>query len=152
MSLSHITGYQLTRANLVSLGSYARHVERVFDLRPVEFTILQMLREGICDTPSQLAKELSMTPPSMSVWLDKLSARHLIARSKSVVDGRAQQLQLTDSGAALVAKAHDALLQGEQKLLAHLSEGERVILLEILHKLCEKPQLDDADTALIAMK
>jgi DNA-binding MarR family transcriptional regulator len=152
MSLSHITGYQLTRANLVSLSSYARHVERVFDLRPVEFTILQMLREGICDTPSQLAKELSMTPPSMSVWLDKLSARQLIARSKSALDGRAQQLQLTQSGADLVAKAHDALMQGEQKLLAHLSEGERVILLEILHKLCEKPHFDEAENAQSAIK
>jgi DNA-binding MarR family transcriptional regulator len=88
----------------------------------------------------------------MSVWLDKLSARQLIARSKSAVDGRAQQLQLTQSGAALVSKAHDALMQSEQKLLAHLSEGERVILLEILHKLCEKPQIDDTESALSAMK
>jgi DNA-binding CsgD family transcriptional regulator len=46
MSLSQITGYQLTRANMVGLDNFARHVEREFDLRPVEFTILQLVREG----------------------------------------------------------------------------------------------------------
>jgi DNA-binding MarR family transcriptional regulator len=135
MSLSQITGYQLTRANMAGLDHFARHVEREFDLRPVEFTILQLVREGQCTTPSQLAKELSITPPSMSVWLDKLSARKLLARSKSALDGRAQQLQLTPAGSKLVEKAHEALMKSEQTLLQALSTGERAILLEILQKL-----------------
>jgi DNA-binding MarR family transcriptional regulator len=135
MSLSQITGYQLTRANMAGLDNFARHVEREFDLRPVEFTILQLVREGQCTTPSQLAKELSITPPSMSVWLDKLSARKLLARSKSALDGRAQQLQLTPAGRKLVEKAHEALMKSEQTLLQGLSTGERAILLEILQKL-----------------
>jgi DNA-binding MarR family transcriptional regulator len=135
MSLSQIAGYQLTRANILGLANYARDVERIFDLRPVEYTILQLVREGQCTTPSQLAKELSITPPSMSVWLDKLSARKLLARSKSAVDGRASQVQLTPTGARLIEKAHEALLKSEQHFLQPLSAGERVILLEILQKL-----------------
>jgi DNA-binding MarR family transcriptional regulator len=135
MSLSQIAGYQLTRANILGLANYARDVERIFDLRPVEYTILQLVREGQCTTPSQLAKELSITPPSMSVWLDKLSARKLLARSKSAVDGRASQVQLTPAGARLIEKAHEALLKSEQHFLQPLSAGERVILLEILQKL-----------------
>jgi DNA-binding MarR family transcriptional regulator len=135
MSLSQITGYQLTRANITALASYSRDIERVFNLRPVEFTILQLVREGQCTTPSQLAKELSITPPSMSVWLDKLSGRDLLARSKSAVDGRASQVILTETGRRLIEKAHDALLKSEQTLLSPLSAGERVMLLEILQKL-----------------
>jgi DNA-binding MarR family transcriptional regulator len=135
MPLSDITGYQLTRANLAGLAGFSRDVERVFDLRPVEFTILQLVREGQHTTPSQLAKELSMTPPSMSVWLDKLCARKLLVRSKSASDGRASQLQLTSAGERLIEKAHDALLKSEEKLLLPLSAGERVILLEILQKI-----------------
>jgi DNA-binding MarR family transcriptional regulator len=135
MSLSQIAGYQLTRANILGLANYARDVERIFDLRPVEYTVLQLVREGQCNTPSQLAKELSITPPSMSVWLDKLSARKLLARSKSAVDGRASQVQLTPAGTRLIEKAHEALLKSEQHFLQPLSAGERVILLEILQKL-----------------
>ncbi len=141
MSLSQVTGYQLTRANIAGLASYARDIERVFDLRPVEYTILQLVREGQCTTPSQLAKELSITPPSMSVWLDKLSERKLLARSKSALDGRASQVQLTTAGLKLITQAHEALLKSEQRLLAPLSAGERVMLLEILNKLCEKQPL-----------
>jgi DNA-binding MarR family transcriptional regulator len=139
MSLAQITGYQLTRANLVSLKSYARSIEHIFYLRPVEYTILQLVREGQCTTPSQLAKELAITPPSMSVWLDKLSARKLLSRSKSASDGRASQVQLTASGMRLITQAHEALQKSEQAMLSVLSAGERVMLLEILQKLCKTP-------------
>jgi DNA-binding MarR family transcriptional regulator len=135
MALSQITGYQLARANIAGLASFTRDIERVFHLRPIEFTILQLVHEGQCNTPSQLAKELSITPPSMSVWLDKLSERKLLVRSKSAVDGRASQVQLTPTGAHLIEKAHEALLKSEQHFLQPLSAGERLILLEILQKL-----------------
>lgn len=136
MSIADIVGYQITRANLVSLANFDRVVTQPFELRPVEFTILQLLYEGQCNTLSQLSKELRMTPPSVSVWLDKLAARHLLLRSKSDTDGRAQHLLLTPSGHDLTERAHAALLDGERQLMAVLSPGERVMLLEILHKLC----------------
>ncbi len=130
-------GYQLTRANLVALEAFARDVGDKFDLRPVEYTILQLVREGQCTTPSQLAKELVITPPSMSVWLDKLSARKLLSRSKSASDGRASQVQLTAAGLKLITQAHEALQKSEQKMLSVLSAGERAMLQEILQKLCK---------------
>lgn len=139
MSLANITGYQITRANLLSLAHYERAVGQVFKLRPVEYTILQLLAEALCNTPSHLAKELQMTPPSVSVWLDKLAARDLLKRSRSDTDGRTQQLQLTADGQQLIGQAHQALLQSQEQMLACLSAGERVLLLEILHKMCDKP-------------
>lgn len=138
MSIADIVGYQLTRANLVSLDNFERAVSEPFKLRPVEYTILQLVLEGQCNTLSQLAKELRMTAPSVSVWLDKLTARRLLKRSKGDTDGRTQQLQLTESGSAMTLRAHEALLAGEAQLLARLSPGERVLLFEILHKLCAK--------------
>jgi DNA-binding MarR family transcriptional regulator len=138
MGVADIVGYQITRANLVGLAHFERAVTRPFNLRPVEFTILQLIHEGQCTTLSQLSKELQMTPPSVSVWLDKLTARRLLRRSKGDTDGRTQHLQLTESGTHLTERAHEALLKGEQQLMAALSPGERVLLLEILHKLCAK--------------
>ena len=138
MGIADIVGYQLTRANLAGLASFERAVTGPFTLRPVEFTILQLLREEQCTTLSQLSKELHMTPPSVSVWLDKLTERRLIRRSKGDTDGRTQNLQLTDTGTQLTARAHEALLKSEQQFMVALSPGERVLLLEILHKLCAK--------------
>ena len=135
MSISQILGYQLTQANLSSLENFEQAIGQPYDLRPVEYTLLQLLREGICTTPSQLAKELRITPPSMSVWLDKLTSRGLLTRSKSATDGRAQQLTLTAKGQKLITQVHEKLLSSEQHMLAHLSLGERAMLQEILQKL-----------------
>ena len=135
MSISQVLGYQLTQANLTSLENFEQAIGQPYDLRPVEYTLLQLLREGICTTPSQLAKELRITPPSMSVWLDKLTSRDLLTRSKSATDGRAQQLTLTVKGQKLITQVHEKLLSSEQHMLAHLSMGERAMLQEILQKL-----------------
>ncbi len=135
MSISQVLGYQLTQANLISLENFEQAVGQPYELRPVEYTLLQLLREGICTTPSQLAKELRITPPSMSVWLDKLTARGLLTRSKSETDGRAQQIALTAKGQKLITQAHDKLLASEQRMLAHLSVGERAMLQEIMEKM-----------------
>jgi DNA-binding MarR family transcriptional regulator len=142
MSISQILGYQLTRANLDCLADFEQAIGQPFELRPVEYTLLQLLRENICTTPSQLAKELRITPPSMSVWLDKLTARGLLSRSKSATDGRAQQIALTAKGQKLSMQAHEKLLASEQRMLAHLSIGERTMLLEILQKFIQKRALD----------
>jgi hypothetical protein len=68
MGIADILGYQITRANLVALAHFERAVTTPFKLRKVEFTILQLIHEGLCTTLSQLSKELQMTPPSVSVW------------------------------------------------------------------------------------
>jgi DNA-binding MarR family transcriptional regulator len=138
MPVANIVTYQFTRANLLGLANFEGAVTAAFNLRPVEFTILQLLKEGQCTTPGQMSKELQMSPPSMSVWLDKLTERGLIQRSKSDNDGRAQFLQLTKAGEKLGDQSYEALIQSEKKLLSDLSPGEQILLLEILHKLCTK--------------
>jgi DNA-binding MarR family transcriptional regulator len=135
MSLDRIFGYQLVQAGIVTGANFIREVGKPYKLRPVEFTILQLVRETPHISPTTLAKTLAMTTPSMTAWLDKLSKRKLLIREKSVSDGRGQKLALTDSGSILVEKALPALLASEAALLAHLSLGEREMLLEILQKI-----------------
>lgn len=48
----------------------------------------------------------------------------------------AQSLRITPEGERLVTQALVLLLQTERELLDALSEGERQILLELLHKVC----------------
>jgi DNA-binding MarR family transcriptional regulator len=135
MSLNRIVGYQLVQAGIVTGSNFMRAVGKPHKLRPVEFTILQLIRETPHISPTVLARALAMTTPSITAWLDKLSKRKLLIREKSVSDGRGQKLALTDSGSALVEKALAILLESEAALLAHLSLGEREMLLEILQKI-----------------
>lgn len=141
MSLNRITGYQLVQAGIVTGANFMRAVGKPCKLRPVEFTILQLIRETPHISPTVLAKTLAMTTPSITAWLDKLSKRKLLVREKSVSDGRGQKLALTATGSALVANALVDLLESEAALLAHLSLGEREIFLEILQKITKQPAL-----------
>jgi DNA-binding MarR family transcriptional regulator len=135
MGLDRIVGYQLVQAGIVTGENFMRAVGRPHKLRPVEFTILQLIFESPHISPTTLSKTLAMTTPSMTVWIDKLDKRKLLVREKSASDGRGQQLVLTSEGTTLVDTALQALLASEAALLAHLSIGEREILLEILSKI-----------------
>jgi DNA-binding MarR family transcriptional regulator len=139
MSLNRIVGYQLVQAQIVTNANFMREVARPHKLRPVEFTILQLIRETPHISPTVLAKTLAMTTPSITAWLDKMSKRRLLIREKSVSDGRGQKLALTSSGSVLVEKALADLLASEDLLLSHLSLGEREMLLEILQKVTTRP-------------
>ena len=139
MSLNRITGYQLVQAGIVTGANFMREVGKPHKLRPVEFTILQLIFETPHISPTVLAMTLAMTTPSMTAWLDKLSKRKLLMREKSIKDGRGQTLALTNSGLVLVEDVLKVLLESEAKLLAHLSLGEREILLEILQKITTRP-------------
>lgn len=135
MTLDRIVGYQLVQAGIVTGENFMQSVGKPHKLRPVEFTILQLIRETPHISPTLLAKTLAMTTPSMTVWIDKLAKRKLLVREKSASDGRGQQLVLTREGTALVDSALQALLASQAALLGHLSAGERTILLEILQKI-----------------
>lgn len=129
-----ILGYQLAQAAIVTTRSFAQHVGTAFDLRPVEFTILALVNSNPEVSARELARALSVTPPNITMWIDKLERRALIERERSSTDGRAQHIRTTAAGADLIRQAIDHAIDGEQQVLGHLSPAERAILVELLHK------------------
>ena len=132
--IQDLLGYQLAQATIQTTQVYVQTVGKPLDLRPVEFTILQLVCENAPVTATQLAKALAVTTPGITIWLDRLEARDLLARERSDTDRRTQNLNVTRKGRTLVSSALRQLLQAERELLAGLSEGERRMLLELLHK------------------
>jgi DNA-binding MarR family transcriptional regulator len=132
-----LLGYQLAQATIVTDSHFMRAVGKPMQLRPVEFTILQLVRENAEVTPTRLARALAVTTPGITAWLDKLEQRKLLVRERSEADGRAQHLRLTAEGKSRVNKALQALLEAEAELHAQLSAGERAILLELLRKVAQ---------------
>ena len=136
-----LLGYQLAQATIVTDEVFERVVGQPLGVRPVEFTILQLVKENSSVTPSKLAKALAMTAPAITTWLDRMAQRGTLVRERSTTDRRTQSLRITPDGEQLVAQALGLLLQTERELLAALSEGERQILLELLHKVaCARPR------------
>ena len=129
-----LLGYQLAQARVFATDIYDTHVGKPTGLRRVELTILQLVKTNPDVTPTRLARALAITTPGITGWLDKLEKRGLLLRQKSAKDGRAQHLRVTPAGNALMENALAHLLEGEARAMAHLSPGERLMLLELLRK------------------
>jgi len=133
--LQRLLGYQMAQATIVTQAVFERCVGGPLGMRPVEYTVLMLVTENRGVSPAQLSRALAVTRPNMTLWVDKLEARGLVTREKNAVDRRGQHLHATRKGAALAAKATQTLLDAERSACATLSEAERLMLAELLHKL-----------------
>jgi DNA-binding MarR family transcriptional regulator len=132
--LRDVLGYQLAQAAVATTAVFAQQVGGPHDLRPVEYTLLQLIAENPGTSPVRLAQALAVTKPNITMWVDRLVGRGLVQRSPSASDKRAQELHTTRAGATLAQAATRALHGAEAQALRHLSAGERAILTELLHK------------------
>jgi len=133
--MGNLLGYRLAQATVLTTDVFFRFVGKPLDLRPVEFTILQLIDENAFVTATRIAKALAITTPGVTLWLDRLEGRGLVSRARSGTDRRAQHLSCTRKGKALLASALNQLLEGELQLLPSLTVGERQLLIELLHKI-----------------
>ena len=133
--LHDVLGYQMAQATIVTAAVFRAEVGQPFGLRPVEYTLLMLVTENPGGSLVRLARALAVTAPNITLWIDRLEARGLVQREQSASDRRVQVLRATAEGAALARLATQRILDAEREALAaHLSAGERAILLELLHK------------------
>ena len=133
-AIHDLLGYQLAQATILTTQVFERTVGAPLNMRPVEFTILQLVHENVPVTATTVAKALAVTTPGVTLWLDRLENRGLLSRERSEVDRRTQNLRVTREGQDLVRSALARLLEAELELLRPLSAGERTMLLELLQK------------------
>ncbi len=133
--LKHVLGYQLAQAAVVCNQVFKHTVGTPLALRPVEYTVLQLISANPGCSAVRLARALAVTKPNITMWVDRLLERGLIERQPSATDKRSHELRASAAGQVLVRDATAAVLAGEAQALAHLTAGERSILAELLHKL-----------------
>ena len=132
--LKDVLGYQLAQAAVATTAVFVQQVGGPQDLRPVEYTVLQLVAENPGTSPVRLAKALAVTKPNITMWIDRLVGRGLVQRSPSASDKRAQELHTTPAGSRLAQSATATLRAGELAALHGLTSGERAILAELLNK------------------
>jgi DNA-binding MarR family transcriptional regulator len=136
-ALADILGYRVVQAQITTHALFMQHIGDPMDLRPVEYSLLQMLQANTQVTPKQLAQSLVLTAPKLTILLDGLQKRDLITRVRNDTDGRSQHVLLTEAGQALARRGSDAALLLEMSLQGVLTPGERAILMELLQKVAD---------------
>lgn len=136
--LADLLGWHLAQATVLTTAGFERHVGRPLALRKVEFSLLMLLlanAPGGPVSPKTLAQALALTAPKLTMLLDRLQLRGLLARERNPADGRSQHIVLTDEGLRLARQAQAAAAPMEQDLGKHLSRAEHAMLVELLAKL-----------------
>jgi DNA-binding MarR family transcriptional regulator len=133
--LAGIVGFHIARAAVTTYDAFERFIGKPFDLRKVEFSLLMLVQANDAIAPKRLARALAVTAPNLTLLLDRLQDRGLIRRDRNPLDGRSQNVVLTDKGRRLARDAAAAAEPMERELLAHLSRAEHAMLVELLGKL-----------------
>ncbi|QRK09679.1 MarR family transcriptional regulator [Archangium violaceum] len=98
------------------------------DVTPPQFSVLTMLVAYPGLSNADLARLSLLTPQTVSVIVANLERSGAISRRPHAVHGRIQHIDVTDKGAALLARCRERVRGLEQQLLEGLSaDEERVI-------------------------
>jgi len=132
--LQSLLGYNARRASLAIIEQF--HIDMAsFDLRPVDFSVLSLIRHNPGITSRQLCHALNIQPPNMVVFLKSFEKRKLVEREPHPTDGRAMGLTLTESGEALMQAAEKTAKDSGLKASSALTDGERQTLSRLLQKI-----------------
>lgn len=85
--------------------------------------------------PSDIAKALGLTPPTVTHLTEKLVKRGYVVRLLDDTDRRIVQLAITDEGKAILKRADESGQILRQEMFLKLTEPEREELLRLYQKL-----------------
>ncbi len=95
-------------------------------------------REGI--TQAELAEELGVSRPTVSVMLRKLERSRVVERRTDADDQRYTRLHLTDEGRARYGVMHTVLAEIAEKAIAPMSAADQAELTRLLGMLSDNIQ------------
>ncbi|SAL70731.1 MarR family transcriptional regulator [Caballeronia udeis] len=108
------------------------------DITSQQMGILMSLTLGQAATPFELSKVLGIDTGLMTRMLDKLEAKELLQRSRSLEDRRVVNLTLTEKGEEVAARIPEVAPDVLNAHLKHFSKTEFEELRRLLRKFLEE--------------
>ncbi len=132
--LEALLGYNARRAALVIIEQFLKRMA-VYDLRPVDFSVLSLITHNPGISSRQLCSALNILPPNLVGMINTLEKRELILRKPHPSDGRVVGLHLSDVGSKLMKNAEQTAKELEDDASSKLTATERKTLMRLLQKI-----------------
>ncbi len=132
--LETLLGYNARRAALVIIELFLKRMA-VYDLRPVDFSVLSLITHNPGISSRQLCSKLNILPPNLVGMINTLEKRELILRKPHPSDGRVIGLHLSDVGVKLMKDAEETAQELENDAASKLTATERKTLMRLLQKI-----------------
>lgn len=119
-----------------AINEYSRSAEKTTGLTGPQLWALKILANRAPMRLSELASEMYLRPATVVGIIDRLEAKGLVTRTRSKKDRRAVDLELTEAGGKIVAKAPEVaqvlLLKGLETLpdeqFSRVADGMNLIV------------------------
>ena len=131
--LQTLLGYNARRVSLQVIELFNQRMAS-YDLGPVDFSVLSLIRHNPGITSRQLCSALSLLPPNLVGKISMMKKRDWLKRKPHPDDGRAIGLYLTDAGSTMVAEAERVVTELEDEVSSKLTAAEAKTLLLLLQK------------------
>lgn len=131
--LEGLIGYNARRAALAVIEVFLQRMA-VYELRPVDFSVLSLITHNPGITSRQLCTSLGILPPNLVGMVNALEKRGVILRQPHPRDGRAVGLHLTPAGRKLMQDAERTAAQLEGEAASKLTAAEVKTLIRLLQK------------------
>jgi DNA-binding MarR family transcriptional regulator len=132
--LESLLGYNARRAAVEIIELFLKRMA-VYDLRPVDFSVLSLITHNPGISSRQLCSELNILPPNLVGMINTLEKRELILRKPHPSDGRVVGLHLSDIGSKLMKNAEKTAKELEDDAASKLTATERKTLMRLLQKI-----------------
>jgi MarR family transcriptional regulator, lower aerobic nicotinate degradation pathway regulator len=127
-------GFFLRQANQRHVAIFAgRMGDR---LTTTQWAALSKLREIQPTSQNQLGRETAMDVATIKGVVDRLVARNLVQTAPDTRDGRRLILSLTPEGEETLVRNLATARAVTEETLSPLTSGERMMLIELLTKIC----------------
>lgn len=136
--LESLLGYNARRAALAVIEVFMERMA-VYELRPVDFSVLSLVAHNPGITSRQLCATLGILPPNLVGLVNALEKRGVVERRPHPRDRRAMGLHLTAAGVKLVRAAEKTAAELEASAAARLTANEQATLIRLLQKVYRKP-------------
>jgi DNA-binding MarR family transcriptional regulator len=127
-------GHLIRRAQQIAVAIFAEHLADA-DITPVQFAILNALR----DTPEidqvSLAKRVAFDPATSGSVIGRLVAKGWLSRQPHATDRRRKLLVITPQGVQALANMQASVAQVQAQILSPLSPDEQKLFVDLLGRL-----------------
>jgi DNA-binding MarR family transcriptional regulator len=132
-------GFLLSRVMFALKADVTAAVLEPLEVAFPEYLCMRVLSKFPGQSNADLARALSVSPQAMNMVLRGLEDRGLLTRPASVSSGRALPAQLTREGEELVKRTETGVRAAEGRLMANLTEDERLQFKRTLVRLGTDP-------------
>lgn len=116
-------------------------------IHPRQIPILAVLYRRDGCSQKELAQELGVKPPTVTVSIQRLEKNGLLIRRQDEKDQRVSRIYLSDAGNAIIKEGMQMAREGEKQILSGFSESELCLSEDFVSRLrkilrqCRNPEL-----------